>query len=451
MTSLPETESPIAVADNPVLQGNFAPVTEERTAESLPVRGALPPELDGMLLRDGPNPAAPAPDQHWFLGDAMIHGVRLSGGRALGYRNRYVRTAHVEEALGLKAAPLSPLQPPLQGNGNTNVIAHAGRILALGEVGLPYELDRALNTVGQYDFGGSFGTHMTAHPKIDPANGEMVFFGYDFGDVKLRYHVADATGAIVHSADIDKPTTTMMHDFGVTATRVVHMDLPVVFDLDMIARGLKFPFRWMDGQPARLGVMPRRGGSDDVTWIDIDPCYVFHPLNAYDDGDRIVMDVARYDRAFARGRVDFAQDVPRLVRWTIDPARGRVDSQLIDDAPQEFPRVSPRVECHRHRYGYAVLLSEDPGRGFAGLVKHDLQAGTRTVHAMDGGRAPGEGVFVAVGEGEDEGYLLSVVYDPGKDRSELLVIDATRFDAAPVAVVELPARVPFGFHGNWIA
>lgn len=445
-----EEAAPIPNADNPFLQGNFGPVAEERTVETLRVRGALPPELEGMLLRDGPNPIDPQPGHHWFVGDAMIHAVRIAGGKASGYRNRYVRTEHVQEVLGLPAPAPSPLQPPLQGSGNVNVVSHAGRILALSEVGLPYELDRDLNTLGQYDFGGTFGTNMTAHPKFDPANGEMVFFGYDVGEVCLRYHVADASGAIVHSVDIDKPAPTMMHDFGVTATRVVHMDLPVVFDLAMVEAGSRLPFRWSDEHQARLGVMPRRGQSADVNWIDIDPCYVFHPLNSYDDGEQIVMDVVRYDRTFVQGAVTLGDDRGKLVRWTIDPTAGKVDSQLIDPSTQDFPRVSPRVECHRHRYGYALGVAEDPNRGFDGLIKHDLQAGTRSVHRMQGGRSAGEGVFVPVGSGEDEGYLLSVVYDPDSQRSEVIVIDATRFEAPPVAVIELPCRVPYGFHGNWV-
>lgn len=436
--------------DNPYLKGNFGPVAGESDATELTVRGTLPKELNGQLLRDGPNPTAPGPNHHWFTGDGMIHALRLEDGRAVGYRNRYIRTTRVEENLGLKAAPLSPLQPLMQGWGNVHVIKHAGRILALSETGLPYELDSELSTVGQYDFDGKLGSNMTAHPKIDLDTGEMHFFGYDFFDVKLRYHVADATGALVHSVDIDKPTATMMHDFGVTASRVIHMDLPVIFDLTMVERGLSMPFRWSDEHPARLGVMPRRGVSGDVQWIDIDPCYVFHPLNAYDDGRRIVMDVLRHERVFVDSKIDLDEVAPELVRWTIDPDSGRVSSDTIDTNGQEFPRVDPRVECHRHRYGYTVSTSGESVRGFDGLIKHDLEAGTRRLHAMADGRAPGEGVFVPVGDGEDEGYVLSVVYNPGTDRSEVIVIDAQRFTDDPVAVVELPSRVPFGFHGSWV-
>ena len=444
------TASGQSSATDVFLSGNFAPVRDELDLQGLRVRGALPPELQGCLLRDGPNPIAAGQQHHWFVGDGMLHGIWLSGGQARRYRNRFIRTPAVQTLRGLAAAPRAAAALPLQGSGNVNVIQHGGRLLALSEVGLPFEVDAQLGTVGEFDFAGKLTSNMTAHPKIDPVNGELVFFGYDFGDVSLRYHVANAAGELVHSVDIPKPLPTMMHDFGVTATRVVHMDLPVVFSLDMVAAGKPMPFHWSDTYQARLGIMPRRGGAHDVIWIDIDPCYVFHPLNAYDDGDAIVMDVARHERTFVEGEVALDSRRLELVRWTIDPVRRRVTSEVLDPQGQEFPRVSPRVECHRHRFGYSVSVSEDPHRGFDGLIKHDLQRGLRQEHRFTDGRAPGEGIFVPVGAGEDEGYVLSVVYNPDTDLSELHVLDATRFSASAVAIVELGARVPFGFHGNWV-
>ena len=433
----------------PFLQGNFAPVDREHTLLELAVSGELPADLDGLLLRDGPNPVGtPGPKHHWFVGDGMLHGVELSGGRALGYRNRWVRTQHVAETLGVPAAPVSPLAPAIQASGGVNVIGHAGRILALGEVGLPYAMTRGLDTLGQYDFGGALRSAMTAHPKLDPISGELVFFGYDLGPVHLRYHVADARGALVRTLDIPTPRPTMMHDFGVTQTRVVFMDLPVVFDLQLVAEGYSLPYRWDDAHPSRLGVMPRAGG--EVQWIEIEPCYVFHPLNAYDDGERIVMDVVRYRRTF-----DLAQrgepDVGTLYRWTIDPAAGRVTSAQLDDRGQEFPRLDPRRETLPHRYGYAVETAPAGGAfAFGGLLKHDLVRGTTERHDVGQRRAASEAVFVPSGEGEDQGYLLAPVYDADRNASDVIVLDAQNFSAPPLATVHLPVRIPFGFHGNFV-
>lgn len=434
---------------SPFLAGNFAPVDREHTLLDLKVTGELPADLDGILLRDGPNPLGPiGKKHHWFVGDGMLHGIELAGGRALGYRNRWVRTRHVAELLGLAAAKVSPHAPALQGSGAVNVIAHAGRILALGEVGLPYAISPALDTLEQYDFGGALRSAMTAHPKIDPVNGELVFFGYDFGPVHLRYHVADARGQLVRTLEISTPRPTMMHDFGVTRTRVVFMDLPVVFDLELVAQGYALPFRWDDAQPARLGVMPREGG--EVRWIELEPCYVFHPLNAYDDGQRIVMDVVRYRRTFDLARQG-ETEAGTLYRWTIDPEAGRVASEQLDDRAQEFPRVDPRRECLPHRYGYALEVAPAGGAfAFGGLLKHDLQRRTSERHDVGQGRAASEPVFVPAGPGEDEGYVLATVYDAHRDASDVIVLDARNFTKPPLATVHLPVRIPFGFHGNFV-
>jgi carotenoid cleavage dioxygenase len=457
MTS-PQTQAAPApqtrATGNPYLEGNYAPVDRESTLHALQVQGELPRDLNGLLLRDGPNPAgAVSQAQHWFVGDGMLHAIELRDGRALGYRNRWVRTDQLAQRAGLSAAPASPHQTAFQGTGNVNVIQHAGHILALGEVGLPYELDRELGTLRQYDFGGVLRTSMTAHPKIDPVTGELLFFGYDLGPVNLRYHRVAADGALTRTVDITTPRPTMIHDFGVTQTRIVFMDLPVVFDLELAVSGSALPYRWDNQHQARIGVMPRDGGDQDVRWIEIDPCFVYHPLNAYDDGERIVMDVVRHDRTFDLSTIGPEHStLPSLVRWEIDPVAGRVKSRVLDDSGQEFPRVDPRRETLPHRYGYAVeaRLEASGAFGTGNLFKHDLHAGTKQVHDVGRGRYASEGVFVASGSGEDEGYILAPVYDAARNASDILVLDARNFSQKPLATVRLPVRIPFGFHGNFV-
>ena len=439
----------LAPEDNPVLQGNFAPVDRELTLDQLEVVGQLPKELTGTLLRNGPNPVDPQPNHHWFNGDGMLHAIKLENGKALGYRNRWVRTEDLEEKSGLKAAPVSATQLLVQGSGNVNVVYHGGRVLALPEIGLPYELDLNLNTKRQYDYEGKLASNMTAHPKVDGRTGEMLFFGYELFAPYLRYHLADAAGELQRTLEIDLPRGVMMHDFGVTATRVIFMDLPVIVDLDIMERGMGMPFRWDDKHQARLGILDRDAAADSAVWIDIDPCYVFHPLNSYDDGDKIIMDVVRYRKMFTEQPDSDFERGSQLVRWTIDVAAGTVDSRVLSKLDQEFPRINPRFECHPHRYGYAL---ESGGRhGFSGLLKHDLIEGTTQQYDVGENCAGGEPVFVPVGEGEDEGYILSVVFDGNTQLSELHVVDARNFTSPAVAVVKLNARVPFGFHGNFVS
>jgi carotenoid cleavage dioxygenase len=440
------------------LQGNFAPVQKEVTALDLPVTGSLPPELNGRLLRNGPNPYGPAPaSHHWFVGDGMVHGIELREGRAVSYRNRWVRTATLANRSPFED-PGGPAEvsPSGENVANTNVIGHGGNVLALVEMSLPHCLTPDLETIGRFDFGGRLTTSMTAHPKVDPVTGELVFFGSSAFPPYLTYHVADATGALVKSEAIEAKGPSMFHDFAVSARHVVFFDLPVVLDLDLVGTGT-MPFSWDGGYGARVGVLPRSGTGADVRWFEVDPCYVFHPLNAFDDGETVVVDVVRYNRLFDAGHTGPWEPgvTTTLDRWTIDLTAGTVREERLDDRPQEFPRVDERLAGHRHRYGYVAELgptSEGTVTPGSNLVKHDLVDQSSQIHPLGVGRAASEGVFVpsSPDSGEDEGFLLTVVYDASSDSSELVVIDARDFGAAPVARVHLPQRVPFGFHGNWV-
>jgi carotenoid cleavage dioxygenase len=284
---------------------------------------------------------------------------------------------------------------------------------------------------------------MTAHPKIDPVTGELLFFGYELlGEPYLRFHVADRNGQLIRSADVPLPAPRMIHDFNVTEHYVVWMDLPVVFDLNLAAGG-EFPFTWRPEAGARLGVMERSGDGGDLRWFEIEPCWVYHPLNAYEEGDTVVIDFARFPHLFASGTRDPMEGDPTLHRWTIDPRAGRVREEGVHDRPQEFPRVDPRRATRRHRYGYTVANDA--------ILKHDFDRGS--VAALELGPTssdPSEALFVPSGDAEDDGWLLSIVHDRPTDTSRLLVLSAQDLSSGPVASVHLPRRVPAGFHACWL-
>ena len=431
------------------LEGNYAPVTREVTAENLAVSGAIPPELRGRYLRNGPNPRSGA-SSHWFFGDGMIHGIELAGGKANWYRNRWVRTRSLLEDVAV-VSPTGEVDRTA-GPANTHVIGHAGRIFALVESSYPTELNRDLETVGVCDFDGKLRTAMTAHPKQCPRTGELHFFGYGFTPPYLTYHVLDAAGHLVRSEEIAVPGPTMIHDFAITDGHVVFMDLPVCFDLERAMRG-SMPYRWDDEYGARVGLMPRDGRDRDTRWYEVEPCYVFHPMNAHEDAaGTVVVDVARYETLWRDTADRF--DAAQLHRWTIDPRAGRVSEMRLDDRAIEFPRIDERQTGGAYRYGYAVA---NPGGGVnhpaSALVKYDLGSGRSEAHDFGTGRVPGEGVFTPASDraGEDEGWVMTYVYDAKDDASDFVVLDAQRFSAPPVAVVRLPQRVPYGFHGSWIA
>ncbi|HEY7051772.1 MAG TPA: carotenoid oxygenase family protein [Mycobacterium sp.] len=420
----------------PFFRRDYAPVADELTAFDLPVEGAIPPELDGWYLRNGPNPRQAT--QHWFTGDGMIHGVRLENGRAAWYRNRWVRTESFEHPFDLyNSDGTRNLHASV---ANTHVIRHAGRTLALVESSLPYEITNALETLGCYDFGGKLADSMTAHPKICPTTGELHFFGY--GNIfapHVTYHRAEANGELTINRPVDVPALTMMHDFALTAQHVVFMDLPVVFDLDIAINGGAMPYRWDDSYGARFGVLRRDDPFGEIRWFDVDPCYVFHVSNAYDHGNSIVLEAVRYPELW---RNDGGFDTDGVMwRWTIDLGTGGVDESQLDDRSVEFPRIDDRLTGRPARYAIAV--------GDGSLVRYDVNSGAAVEHRFDGGE-PGEAVFVPSGADESAGWYMSYVYDKERDGSDLVIIDASDFAGEPVARVGLPHRVPHGFHGNWI-
>ena len=434
------------------LRGNGAPVFEERTLTDLHIVGTIPAELDGRYLRNGANPIT-GMSEHPFIGDGMVHGIRLRGGQAEWYRNRYVQTPFMSDPNRVIIDAGASLTDMAQSKANTNVIGHAGMILALEEGHFPYLLDGNLETVGPTSFDGVLTGPFTAHPKICPATGELIAFGYSMLEPYLTYLRVSADGRLVQKENITVGGPTMMHDFNITRNHVIFMDLPAVFDIEMAIRG-EMPIRWGDDYPSRLGVMPRDGNDSTVTWYDINPCYVFHPMNAYEDGTNIVLDVARLDHIWRDGPMDFPP--PTLYRWTIDTVTGRVAEEQIDDMPAEFPRVADSVVGQKHRYGYALGIPdtdafENPSLGSGTVLKYDRITGERTSANIGKGRMPGESVFVPAADGtkEDDGYLMTFVYDAASDSSEFVILDAATMSNEPIATVHLP-RIPFGFHGNWV-
>lgn len=429
------------------LDGNFAPVTEETEAFDLKIEGALPPELTGVYMRNGPNPKNGA-SAHWFLGNGMLHGVRPERGKARWYRNRYVKTPTLDD----QRSPTDPanMMDRTRSSANTNIVRHAGRYLALEEAHFPYEVTGDLETVGAVNFGGKLATAFTAHPKFCPETGEMLAFGYGFTPPFLTYYRFDARGRLVQSTEIPVGGPTMIHDFCATRAHAIFMDLPIVFDMERAMQGT-MPYRWSDTYPARLGVMPRDGIAGQLKWFDIKPCYIFHPMNAYDDGRTIVFDAARYERLWDKGWRDSRA---RLTRFTLDLDSGRATEGGLDERPIEFPRIADGKAGFKHRYGYAPITPGEHEENFAlgtKFLKFDLETGkTETCDFGDGCHA-GELVHAGGDGGEDSGWLMGFAHDDRGNKSSFVVLDAGDVAKGPVARIALPQRVPYGFHGNWFA
>jgi 8'-apo-carotenoid 13,14-cleaving dioxygenase len=444
------------VEDHPFLTGIHAPMTEEVTLTELAVTGTIPPTLNGRYLRIGPNPIAPDPGHHWFTGDGMVHGVRIEGGRARWYKNRWIRSRQVSALTGLPAAP-----GPRHGGFdtvNTNVAGIGGRTWALVEAGsYPVELSDDLEEQTYNPFDDTLQGSFTAHPHLDPLTGEQHAICYEATDQNIVRHVViDRSGRVVREEPIRVQHGPSIHDCMVTSRYVIILDLPVTFSMKKMIAGHRFPYGWNPQHEARVGLLPRTGTDAGIIWCAVEPCYVFHPSNAFELPDgRVVLDVAAHETMFADSSHGPDSAASAFERWTIDPQARRVDRRVVDPSPQEFPRPDERRIGQTYRYAYAMALPEERVDQFLGatqLYKHDLEAHARQVHDFGPGRYPGEFVFVPAHAeaGEDEGWLIGLVVNYPEDTTDLVILNAQDFEGAPQASIRIPHRVPPGFHGNWV-
>ncbi len=427
------------------MTGNFAPVDEVVDAVDLKVTGEIPSDLSGRYFRNGPNPHS-HPSADWFLGEGMIHGVEISERKANWYRNRYVETP----LLDVEVITNENRMVPGNSLANTHIVGHAGKILALQETQVPIEMTSSLETVGPYNFGGKLERNMTAHPKICSVTGEMLFFGYGIMPPFLTYHRVSPTGELVQTEIIDVKAATMVHDFAITENYVLFLDLPMLWDLAKLSKpGIPITFDGSYG--ARIGVMPRKGKSDDVRWFEIELCYIYHTMSAFERGSKIIFHAPRMVGYTSVGMKN--PPSPKLHRWTIDLKDGTVAEEQVDDLGVDFPITSPRLVGQQHKHGYGAEFDASGAPYILAYHKYDMETGQRTCHRLSDGRTGSEANFVpaANAKDEDDGYLMSFIFDPSEGKSELVIMNAKEMTDEPLARIHLPARVPTGFHGSWIA
>uniref|UniRef100_A0A061RE98 carotenoid 9,10-dioxygenase n=1 Tax=Tetraselmis sp. GSL018 TaxID=582737 RepID=A0A061RE98_9CHLO len=478
---------------NPYLAGNYSPVEQERFDEELLVEGELPADLSGCFLRIGSNPKMrPMGGYHWFDGDGMVHACRVKNGRVF-YANRWVKTARFKKeqavgwdthlkigdmvgAGGLLALAFSKLKGLAgltvggegRGTANTAMVFHAGRLLALHEGDMPYALRVAcegiVETAGRLVYQGQ--RSFTAHPKVDPATGDMHFFGYSVESAPYcTYGVAGPDGALKKQIPITVPKPVMMHDFAVTEAHAIFIDTPLVFDPSVMVREGTLPFAFDEGHGIRFGLRRHDApeGEEAVQWFSSPPCMIFHVANAWDDGEKVHLvacAMRTLDLSVLSTKRAMTEDMkPFLTRFVFDTRTGETVVTRLSDCAAEFPQIKQSLVGRKCRYAFAARYHESPkgDAGFDGICKFDLDAsGPRDGHdACSGaicfgeGRYGGEAIFVPKGspKSEDDGYLLTYVYDEGRNKSDFVVFDAKTMSSEPIAKVQLPCRVPYGFHG----
>ena len=459
--------------NQPFLTGQMTPCTEELDVASCKVTGEIPAGLRGQFVQNGPNPRfEPVGKYHMFDGDGMLHSVLFDDG-AVSYKNRWIRTPmlEVEIAAGRAIYPgLADLMNfpdpaitgeagPIKNPANTHIIKHNGTMYALYETGMPVEVNEDLETLGIRDFGGKLPQGMTAHPRIDPQTQEMFFFLYSPIPPHLRYYVVDAQGNMVHSVDLDTPAPTMIHDFLITDEHAVFLDSPIVFNMNALNDGGPM-VQYSPENGTRLGVIPRFGKAEDITWYEIENGHVQHFWNAWHENGVIElsgtfntnpqfgMDTGDdYEESSADGQAGVA------TRFKIDLGKGEASVERFDDMEGDFCRFDDERNGSRTRYHYMCGFLDERGviGHFDTVVKYDDQTNARSEWFAGRGHHVGEAVFAPNPSrtAEDDGWLLVTDHDHAENTTDVCILHAQDVAAGPIARVHMPQKLSFGFHVNW--
>ncbi len=439
------------------------------------VAGRIPEQLRGTLYRNGPsrNEIAGSPFAHLFEGDGMLSQFTFSGA-GVRYRNRFVATNHY---LGERSATESRTRgygaqrpggpaanafrlPTASNPANTSVVLHAGNLLALWEGGHPWRLDPdSLETLGEENFAGALkhAHAFSAHPKLDPATGELFNFGIQYGPrTRIRTYKIDRSGGLSYLQPVTLPYPVLNHDFALTAKHMVFVIDPLILRMTRFLLGFSSfdrSFRWDSSKATRIILVPRDGGKPRVA--ECDPFFHFHVSNAFEDGSDTVIDLCRYED-FAIGELlrNFKDATElsahsSLWRLRVSPS-GAVEQSELCPCQAEFPQLDMARSGARNRYTY--LAARPSGAGYpTAVVKVDNEAGRHWAFDLGNGFGMGEPIFVPRPErrAEDDGWLLALVYDGAEHRSHLYVLDARDVEGEPLAIAHLPHHVPYGFHGTF--
>ncbi|MGO4382650.1 carotenoid oxygenase family protein [Specibacter sp. RAF43] len=466
--------------DHPYRTGPWTPQTAEWNAVDMEVEGEIPADLNGAYIRNTENPLyASMKMYHPFDGDAMLHVVGFRDGRAF-YRNRFVQTDGLKAEIAAGEALWPGLaEPPslskvdygwgarglLKDSSSTDVVVHNGEVLTtFYQCGDLYRLSgTTLETLGKQDWHGAFPARdgISAHPKVDEHTGEMMFFNYGVEAPYMHYGVVDKDNNLVNYCDIPLPGPRLSHDMAITENYSILNDCPLFWDPEALKAG-KHAVRFFRDIPTRIGVIPRYGKTNDLRWFEFDPTYVLHWLNAYEEGDWVILDgyyqinpspkprpgARGYEAIFRFLGVD--QKDPRLHRWAMNMRTGETKEYDITDVVCEFGMVNGLHLGRRHRYSYSALR-EPHMFLFNGFVKQDHETGkAERVELPQGVFASETAVAPKVGStGEDDAYIVTLTTDMVNDRSECLVYDAQDVTSGPVVRIRLPERISSGTHSTW--
>ncbi|RYQ95756.1 hypothetical protein Ahy_B08g091105 isoform B [Arachis hypogaea] len=435
--------------------------------------------LNGEFVRVGPNPKfAPVAGYHWFDGDGMIHGLRIKDGKAT-YVSRFVRTSRLkqEEYFGgakfMKIGDLKGLLGLLM--VNIQMLRYKLNVLddsyGHGTDAIKVFEDGDLQTLGLMDYDKRLDHSFTAHPKVDPFTGEMFTFGYSQTPPYLTYRVISKDGFMHDAVPITISEPVMMHDFAITENYAIFMDLPLYFRPKDMVKEKKLIFQYDSTKKARFGVLPRYAKDEQqIRWFELPNCFIFHNANAWEEEDEVVLITCRLEDVDLDGGGGAVKETigsltNQLYEMRFNMKSGQASQKKLSEPTVDFPRVNESYTGRKQRYVYGTILSSMAK--ITGIVKFDLHSepelgktklevggNVQGIYALGPGRFGSEAIYVPRVLGtpceEDDGYLIFYVHDENTKNSYAHVIDAKTMSSDPVAIVELPARVPYGFHAFFV-
>jgi len=471
----------------PGFTGVLRPLRLEADIRDLEVEGDIPSEMNGTFHRVHPD-AQFAPrfeNDQFFNGDGMISLFRFKDGK-VDLRQRYALTDKLKKERAVGKALFGAYRNPLtddpavksmiRGTANTNAIVHAGKLFALKEDSPALLMDPlTLETDGYTDFGGRMKSQtFCAHPKIDPATGNMCAFSYASKGLLTRdctYTEISPEGALLFETFFEVPYYCMMHDFGVTEDYAVFHIVPSVGSWERLEKGLPH-FGFDTTLPVYLGVLPRKGDAKDMRWFKA-PKTIFasHVMNAFNDGTKIYFDIPVAEN----NCFPFFPDVhgkpfdpiaarPYLHRWVVDMASNGDAFEKVErmsDWIDEFPRIDDRYATRAHRHGWMLVMDTempfepDGARATSfrmNRIGHiEFSTGKQTSWWAGPQSLIQEPCFVprSADAPEGDGYVIALVDNLVTNYSDLVILDARHVADGPVARAKLPFRMRSGLHGNW--
>ena len=463
--------------ERPYLSGNYAPVQTEIEARDLAVVGEIPRDLEGVFVRNGANPRfAQKGRHHWFDGDGMLHAVELRGrpGRLpepLGAHEGVPRRGGGRAGAVDRASPRGPTSPtraarsrtpPTPTSSTTRAASYA--LWWLG--GEPYVAPRPLARDPRHrDLGRPVQDGVSAHPKVDPVTGEMMFF--DHKPLPPYLHLRrrlDRRARSSHLTTIDLPGPRLQHDMAITERHSILLDMSMMWDPALLAQG-KTKVGFFRDKPARFGVLPRHAPGGEVRWFEATPCYMYHTINAWEEGDAIVLVGCKIDEP-ARRRpaqpqrrapgADHRLPPPRapLHRWTLRPRHRAGEGGAARRHARRVPDAwTTACSAAASRYSYTRASRPRPTLLFDGVVKYDTDAGRSWVHRYPAGRFGGEMVFAPRTRLEGRGRRVPAHVRGRRGDRRVRAPRPRRArtsSAEPVARVTIPQRVPTGYHAWWV-